>query len=269
MATASVLEAPNLVRRLTATLLAGQSMASLAATGAITVGSIAATQLTGSAALAGLPTTMMVLGTALGAYPAGRLMDRYGRRFGLTLGFLIGVIGSLAGVYALIGFVPALLFLGHAVMGMARGALDQGRFAAAEIVTPEHRARAVSYVVLGGTVGGIGGPLFIGPTSRLSAQLGFDLLVGPYFAGLLLFALGVILMFAFLRPDPRDLGRHLARIRLTNAVIDNTPPRTFREALHSRNIQTAVAAMVLGQVVMVTVMVMTPLHMTEHLGHTL
>ncbi len=269
MAAATVLVGPNVVRRLTTTLLAGQSIASLAATGAITVGSIAATQLTGTAAFAGLPTTMMVLGTALGAYPAGRLMDRYGRRCGLTLGFLLGVIGSLAGTYALIGGVPALLFLGHALMGMARGALDQGRFAAAEIVSPEHRARAVSYVVLGGTVGGIGGPLFVGPASRFAAQLGFDLLVGPYLAGALLFVVGVVLMFAFLRPDPRDLGRQLARARMTNTVIDNTPARTFWQALHSRDIQTALAAMVFGQVVMVTVMVMTPLHMTEHLGHTL
>lgn len=268
MQAALLLTTPNLIRRLTATLFAGQSMASLGMTAAITVGSIAATQLMGSTEFAGLPTTVYVLGGALGAFPAGKLMDRYGRRAGLTLGFLVGVIGASLGAFALIAFVPVGLFLAHALMGMSRGALDQGRFAAGDMVTQEHRARAVSWVVLGGAAGGILGPLAVGPAGRFAEQLGHDPLAGPYLIAAVIFALGSLLIFSLLRPDPRDIGRALATTSLEH-VEQELPARNFLQALQERNVQTAVAAMVLGQVVMTTVMVMTPLQMTEHLHHTL
>ncbi|RIK29375.1 MAG: MFS transporter, partial [Chloroflexi bacterium] len=79
---------------MTAVLFTGQSIASLGMTAAVTVGSIAATHLTGTTDFAGVPTTAYVLGTAVGAFPAGRLMDRYGRRAGLCIGFLVGVLGA-------------------------------------------------------------------------------------------------------------------------------------------------------------------------------
>ncbi|MCI0475564.1 MAG: MFS transporter [Anaerolineales bacterium] len=151
---------------------------------------------------------------------------------------------------------------------MSRGALDQGRFAAADMVTQERRARAVGWVVLGGVVGGIGGPLVVGPASRLAAQMGMEPLAGPYLVGALMFFLGSIMIFALLRPDPRDIGRML-RLAAEEHEADELPARTFLQALQSHNVQIAVAAMVLGQVVMTTVMVMTPLQMTEHLHNSL
>lgn len=262
------LATPNLIRRLTATLFAGQSLASLGMTAAITVGSIAATQLMGSTEFAGVPTTMYVLGGALGAFPAGKLMDRYGRRAGLSVGFLVGVAGASLGAFALIALMPVGLFLAHALMGISRGALDQGRFAAADMVTQEHRARAVSWVVLGGAAGGILGPLAVGPAGRWAMQLGHDPLAGPYLIAAVIFVLGSILIFSLLRPDPHEIGRALATTRQEH-VEQELPARTFFQALQARNVQTAVAAMVMGQVVMTTVMVMTPLQMTEHLHHTL
>lgn len=259
--------APNVIRRLTLTLFAGQSIASLGMTAAITVSSIAAAQLMGTTVFAGLPSTMYTLGTALGAYPAGRLMERYGRRSGLALGFAVGVIGALIGALSLVALLPLGLFLAYACMGVSRGALDQGRFAAGDLVTQEHRARSIGWVVLGGTVGGIGGPLLVGPASRLVAPFGIEPLAGPYLAGALFFGVGIALMLAFLHPDPREIGRQLARA--ATVVTDLQPARTFREALRAVNVQTAVAAMVLGQVVMTTVMVMTPLQLTQHLRETL
>ncbi|MBI4672034.1 MAG: MFS transporter [Chloroflexi bacterium] len=261
-------QAPSVLRRLTAILFAGQSTASLAMTATITIGSIAASQLTGTSAFAGVPTTLYVLGAALGAYPAGKLMDRCGRRTGLTLGFLLGALGASAGGLAMLGVMPLLLFMAYGVMGASRGALDQGRFAAADMVTPEHRARAVGWVVLGGAVGGLGGPLVVSPASRLATQFGFDALVGPFLAGALMLLLGCAVTWLFLRPDPRDIGRALATMT-TEAKGDEPPARTFLQALQSPHVRTAVAAMMLGQVVMVAVMVMTPLQMTEHLNHTL
>ncbi len=268
MSSSLVLPAPNIIRRLTTVLFAGQSIASLGMTAAVTVGSIAAAHLTGSTSFAGAPTTMYVLGTALGAFPAGKLMDRFGRRTGLTLGFLVGVLGAGLGVLAFIAFAPFALFFAHAFMGISRGALDQGRFAAADMVTQEQRARAVSWVVLGGAAGGILGPLAVSPASHFATLLGLDTLAGPYLIGTFIFALGSLLLFTLLRPDPRDIARALA-IAAPKDATDELPARSFRQALRGTKTQTAVAAMILGQVVMTTVMVMTPLHMTEHLHHTL
>lgn len=268
MAAITVDAAPNVIRRLTATLFAGQSIASLGMTSAITIGSIAATQLWGTTAFAGVPTTVYVLGTALGAYGAGRLMHVYGRRRGLTLGFLLGVAGAALAAYSLIGIIPVMLFAAYFCMGLSRGTLDQGRFAAGDMVLPGNRARAIGWVVLGGTIGGIGGPLFIAPASRWAQQLGYDPLSGPYLASAGLFVLGSAMIFLVLRPDPHDIGRHLIRL-VTPVHAEPTGARSFPQALGFREIQTALAAMVLGQVVMTTVMVMTPLQMTEHLHHTL
>lgn len=257
----------SVVRRLTVVLFAGQSIASLAMIAAITVGPIAAIHLFGTTRWAGVPSTMYVLGSALGAYPAGWLMERYGRRFGLALGFLVGMVGAGLGALALIAFVPLLLFAAHAVMGMARGALDQGRFAAGDMVTQEHRARAISWVVLGGTVGGIGGASLVSPSSHVATLWGFDVSAGPYLVGIILFIVGSVMTYLFLRPDPREIGRELAHNIKAN--LDRTPPRKFLQALRSHDIQTAIAAMIFGQVVMTTVMVMTPVQMTEHLHHTI
>lgn len=249
-------------------LFAGQSLASLGMTASLTVGAIAAEQLTGTTVFAGVPTTLYVLGVALGAYPAGRFMDRYGRRAGLALGFFIGAVGASGSAWALLGIAPLLLVIAHGIMGLSRGAIDQARFAAADMVTQERRARAVGWVVLGGTVGGIGGPLVIGPVSRLAAQLQFDPLAGAYVVSALLLLAGSLMTFALLRPDPRDIGRALAAEHQENETVE-IQARTFLQALQFSNVQTAVAAMVFGQVVMTAVMVMTPLQMTEHLHHTL
>lgn len=262
----------QIVRRLTATLFASQSLSSLGLTAALTVAAIAAKRLSGSATVAGIPTTLMLLGTASAAYPAGRLMDRFGRRAGLTLGFVVSLAGGLLAALALIAhsFVP--LLIGFVLLGLGRGALDLGRFAAAEIVRPEGRARAVSWVVLGGTVGGIGGPLVVKPMSRLVAQFGLDGLAGPFLGAAALYVAGSLIVFLLLRPDPRDVGRQIAtddaeRKRAQRSPAD-LPARPFGQIIRLRRAQVALAAMVFGQFVMVAVMVITPLHMTDH-NHSL
>ena len=133
-------------------------------------------------------------------------------------------------------------------------------------MSEDQRARAIGWVVLGGTVGGIGGPLLIGPSGDWSAQLGLDPLAGPFLVGTVTFVLGGLVTFALLRPDPSELGRHLSK---GGSPGDATPARSLSQALTSRSVQTAMAAMILGQVVMTTVMTMAPLQMTEHLHHTL
>ena len=301
------------VRRIVATLFASQSLASLGLVTAITVGTIAAARLSGKPSLAGIPSTLMLLGTAFSAYPAGRLMDRFGRRNGLTLGFLLSVAGGgLAGLALLTGSF-LLLLAGFSLMGLGRGATDQARFAAADSVEPVQRARAISRVVLGGTVGAIGGPLLVGPSGRLASLFGLNELAGPFFAAAVLFLAGSLVIFLLLRPDPRQLvpsafgapvvTTHLPRMHYSPrseaereapepvvepAVTDfprpgshraregaavqsvphppasGRPPRTFGQIMQLAPARIALAAMILAHLVMITVMVITPLHMDGH-----
>jgi len=71
----------NLSRKITLTLLMGQSFFSASLIMSFTVGSIIAVELAGgNEQWTGVPSALVVVGAAIMAYPMGRLMDRIGRR---------------------------------------------------------------------------------------------------------------------------------------------------------------------------------------------
>src|SRR5258708_37816633 len=82
-------------RRLTWLLFFGQSLNSAAYIAGTTIGAIIGANLSGQPVLAGLPAAAFGFGTALGAYPAARLMDRIRRRRGLMLGYAAGAAGGV------------------------------------------------------------------------------------------------------------------------------------------------------------------------------
>src|SRR5262249_56504110 len=88
-------------RRITWTLFVTQSLASAALIANATVNPIVGAKLSGNDALAGLPGTLLLLGAASAAQPAGRLMQHVGRRWGLALGFFLGTAGMIIGGIAL------------------------------------------------------------------------------------------------------------------------------------------------------------------------
>jgi len=189
-------------------------------------------------------------------------MDRIGRRNGIVSGLVIGVIGNALVLYA-IGISSFLLFLaGMVLMGITNAAVVLGRFAAAEVNPPEKRGAAISNVVVGGTFGAIVGPLLVGPMGNFVKTLGMDELAGAYLATLILFAISSIVVFAGLRPDPRDLGKQVAA--LYPGPILTGEARPIFEIFRQPAALVAVTAMVLGQVVMVAIMVITSLHMRDH-----
>ena len=247
-------------------LFTAQAFGSAGFIAAATIASVAGAALSGREAWAGVPSAAFLLGSALAAYLWGVVMDALGRRTGLVLGLWTGVFGALIAAFAIVQGSFGLLLLGLPLMGSAQAALQLGRFAAAEVSPAALRGRAISNVVLGGTVGAIMGPLLVGPMGVWSLQLGLPELTGAYAssAGMFVLALGVV--FICLRPDPRDVGRQLA----LNAVepADTRVPRPLGVILQQPAVIAAVSAMVFGQVVMVMLMVITALHMAHH-GHAL
>lgn len=252
----------KLARKITWVLFATQSLASAGFIASATINSILGTKLGGNASFAGVPSAVYLLGGAFAASAWGYLMDRIGRRNGIALGLLIGVLGNALVLYSIATLSLIVFLIGMLMMGITNAAVVLGRFAAAEVNLPERRGAAISNVVLGGTFGAIFGPLLVGPMGAFAHSLGMDELAGAYMATLILFILASALVFVGLRPDPRDLGRQVAREFPETTVEGEARP--FSEIIRQPAALMAVTAMVLGQVVMVAVMVITSLHMRGH-----
>jgi len=252
----------RIAKKITMVLFLSQSLSSAGFIAAFTVNALVGVDLTGQAAMAGVPGALYVVGQACGAIVWGFSMERIGRRQGLALGQLIGVIGSVIAVAAVVDrSFPSFLF-GLVLVGVARSAVDLGRFAAAEVHLPDKRGRAISNVVLGSTVGAVLGPLLVGPTGRLATGAGFPELAGPYSVGAAVLILAALLIFAGLRPEPRDVGRELARIH--PGSIHQQAPRFLMEIIRQPGVIVAMVTMVFAQMVMMVPMSITSVHMKDH-----
>ncbi len=254
-------ELSKTARKITFILFIAQSLASAGFIASATVNSILGAKLGGNP-WAGVPSAIFLVGSALAASVWGVLMDLVGRRNGIALGLLLGVIGAGTVVVAANQSLLWLMFPGMAMMGFGNAAVLLGRFSAAEVNPPEKRGAAISNVVLGGTVGAIFGPLLVGPMGEFSLRLGMDELAGAYIASLFLFGIASVVIFLGLRPDPREVGVQVAALYPDSAP--DGPARPIGVILREPAALTAVAAMVLGQVVMVAIMVITSLHMKGH-----
>ena len=250
-------------RRISLTLFVTQSLGSAATIAIFPIITIIGAKLSGRVAWSGVPATFYLLGSAFSAFIWGQVMDRWGRRAALILGTTVGAAGAaLAGSAVIIGSFAAYL-AGSLLIGSAVAAVQLSRFVAAEVHRPEERGRAISMVVLGGTVGAIAGPLLAGPMANLAARAGVDELAGPYGATLLLFGLSAAVIFLWLRPEPRELARQIGGPAQQSAAASG-PGRPIREILRQRPVLVAVLAMVFGQLTMAMLMIITPLHMRSH-----
>jgi MFS family permease len=253
----------RLARKITLTLFLAMSFGSAGFIVAATVNTIVGAEISGNPAWAGLPAAMFTLGTAISAFLLGFAMDRFGRRLGMVLGLVVGLVGAVFAAVA-IGMVSFPIFLvGMAFSGAARAALQLGRFAAAEVHPPEQRGRAISNVVIGGTVGAVLGPWLAGPMGQWSIQAGYDEMLGPYVASFILIAIATLVVFIMLRPDPRELGQEVARL-YPESHVDEDQVRSLAQIFRVPAAAVAIVAMVISQVVMVMLMGITALHMKDN-----
>ncbi|MGI8998727.1 MAG: MFS transporter, partial [Candidatus Limnocylindria bacterium] len=249
---------PGLRRRIVWTLFAVSALGSTGYIAAITGGTLAAAEIGGGAASGGLPTATSTLGTALAASFLSFLMLRVGRRPGLLAGVLGGTLGgaiALAGV--LTNSLP-LLLAGSALAGFANGAGQLGRYVAADLVPPERRARTIGTVVWGATIGAVGGPNLVAPAGVVAESFGMPALAGTYLLTLLFIGLAAVIAFVFLRPEPYQLAdpsalapRPEGTVAVSLAALMRTP-----------TVLVALVTLAAGQIVMILIMTMTPLHLT-------
>jgi MFS family permease len=253
----------SIARKITTVLFAQQSLASAGFIAAATLNSIVGKELSQHANWAGVPTAVYLLAGAFAAFMWGYVYDAIGRRGGLTTGLSVGVIGSGVAFYAIAIHSFAFFLVGMILMGIANAAVQLGRFAAAEVNKPEHRGRAISNVVIGGTVGSVVGPFVAGPAGKVIGLWGINELAGAYLVSLILFAIAAIVVFVGLRPDPREIGKEVAE-KFPETTTGSGAVRSVFEIFRQPAARVAVISMVLGQMVMVLVMVITSLYMRDH-----
>ncbi len=240
-------------------LFAGVAFGSTGHIAAVTVAAIVGQDLLGNATLAGLPGATVVLGAAFGAITLSGMMARRGRRLGLTVGYLIAVVGALIATLAIVTRSFPILVVGTFMIGFGNSSNNLSRYAAADMVPSKRRPVAIGLVVWASTIGGVVGP-WLAPLARnLAPSLNLPPLAGPYLVPVVFVSIAALLSFLLLRPDPFALADESA---LHTESLDTRVP--IRTILTRPIVLAAIAALVGGQATMTLIMTMTPLHLTDH-----
>jgi MFS family permease len=256
-----VTEVKQLQRRTLKVLASAQVLGGLGVASTVAAGSLLVAGITGSEAMAGLSQTSGVLGAAAMALPLARLTARGGRRLALTAGYSLGALGAL---FAIVGGTYrniVLMLLGTFLVGAASAAGYQSRFAAVDLATDVSRARNLSVVVWGSTVGAVIGPNLMQPAGTVALALGLPQLVGPYLFASVVLTLAALVLFSSLRPDP-----YLVAVKLADLPVEVSRRKVkavLQEISKRPRALLALLTIAIGHAAMVSIMVMTPIHMAH------
>ncbi|HUX04397.1 MAG TPA: MFS transporter [Acidimicrobiales bacterium] len=245
--------------RIVKVLSTAQVLNGIGVTGTVAAGSLLVASISHSTTLAGLAQTTGVLGAAAMALPLAQLTRRGGRRPALATGYSIGVLGALLVVLGATHRTLYVVLLGTFMIGAASASGYQARFAAIDLATDASRSKSLSFVVWGSTIGAVTGPNLMQPAGDVAHFLGLPRLAGPYLIAALTLFMAAAVTRLFLVPDPYLTARResdespAAKHQSTRAVLAHI--RSYPNALFS------IATVAIGHLAMVSVMVMTPVHM--------
>jgi MFS family permease len=243
---------------LAATLAINSCLFQLAAA----VNSLTFVLITGISSLLGLGPAIFLAASGLAALPAGRAMDRYGRRPVIVAGFLIAAAGCSLIALATRTDSPAQLIAGMCMTGAAGGVALLIRTAAGDMYPPEHRARGIAYVLFGSVFGAILGPAVFSPLFA-GKHVEAHALTLPWLAagGMALIA-GAVAMLV--RPDPKLIAERIGG----GDHAAPEPAAPLKEILRRPGVIPALLAALASFSVMVSVMNLTGYVVVEHHHHT-
>lgn len=233
----------------------------------ITVGALLAEDMLGTDSFAGLPVGLFTLGSAGAAFLIGRFTHRFGRRLGLSAGFLTGGFGAIGVVIAAVTNNIVLLFASLLIYGAGTAANLQARYAGTDLANSNQRATAVSLAMVSTTFGAVAGPNLVEVMGKFAESIGIPPLSGPFLLAAAAYILAGLVLVIFLRPDPLIVAKAISDKQKgdKNPVED----KSMNEQLHSkRGVAVGATIMIVTQLVMVAIMTMTPVHMGDH-GHGL
>lgn len=250
------------------------------------IGVLLAGEVTQNEAWAGLARTASTLGAALLGLPLGNLAARRGRRVALASGWWTAAAGAAILVAAAQWSLVVPLFIGLLLIGAGSAVSLQARFAATDLAEPHHKGRSLALVVWVGTIGSVLGPNLGVPGEILHRATGLSVFAGAFLVAAVCLGLAGVVVFLRLRPDPllilqaaagsavpapassaepaqlssarppvESAGKKRAPVRRILAELRTNPPARF-----------AMIAILSAQVVMVSIMTMTPVHIAHQGG---
>lgn len=261
---------PGLQKRIVTTLALAQILGGIGVASGAAVGALLAVDLA-SEKFSGLASASSVIGAALIALPVTRLMSTAGRRPGLVLAYLIGILGALLVITGAATRLFPVALLGMVLAGGGSTATLQSRYAATDLARPENRGRDLSTVIWATTVGSVIGPNLAEPMGSVAERISLPRLSGPYLMTITVYIIAMILVWTLLRPDPLHIVQEAEQARR----LPGTQPakaislrRAWDLIAASPAATLGLASMVFGHIVMVAVMSMTPVHL-QHGGANL
>jgi MFS family permease len=216
-----------------------------------------------SVGVSGLAQSAVVLGAALFAVPATRIARHLGRGPSLSAAYLTAALGGALTVTGAMMRSTPMLFVGFFLFGGATTASLQARFAAVDLAPANRYGRHLSLIVWATTIGGVVGPNLASVAGSLLSGYGIPPLAAPFVLSTSLFVFAALFLFALLRPDPLRLAQSTGSPRAHTATTSASTlgmRDALRAVLVDTNARLGVAATAVGQVVMVAVMSMTPVH---------
>ncbi|MER5334118.1 MFS transporter [Micromonospora sp. NPDC002717] len=232
------------------------------------IGVLLAGEVTDNEAWAGLARTASTLGAALLGLPLGNLAARRGRRVALSGGWWMAAAGGALLVAAAQWSMVVPLFIGLLLIGAGSAVSLQSRFAATDLAEPRHKARSLALVVWVGTLGSVLGPNLGVPGELVGAATGLTIFASAFLIAAICLALAGLVVFVWLRPDPLLLLDQPAQTPLSTPA--GKRPGRIRQVLielrTNRRARVAMIAILTAQVVMVSVMTMTPVHVAHQGG---
>ncbi|MBG9455434.1 MFS transporter, partial [Lysinibacillus sphaericus] len=233
----------------------------------ITVGALLAQQMLGTDTYAGVPSALLTLGSAGAALIVGKLSQRYGRRTGLSAGFIVGGLGAIGVVVAAMINSVTLLFASLLIYGAGTATNLQARYAGTDLANNKQRATAISTTMVMTTFGAVAGPNLVNIMGEFAVSIGVPALTGPFMLSATAYILAGLVLFIMLRPDPLEIAKMIEAQKPENEHGNKTES-LHKKALNKRGLTVGATVMVLTQIVMVAIMTMTPVHMKHH-GHGL
>lgn len=248
-------------RRTLRLLFASQVTGGVGVAVGMSVGALLAADMV-SIGVSGLAQSAVVMGAALLAVPATRIVRRFGRGPSLSSMYGLAAVGALLAVVAATTRNAPLLFVAFFLFGGASTAGFQARYAAVDLAPKELYGRHLSLIVWATTIGGVAGPNLSAFAGTSMASRGIPTLAGPFVFSTVLFALAAALLFVGLRPDPLRVaqGAGLGAAGSSSPDAGGGMGAALRAVLANVDARLGIAATAVGHLVMVGVMAMTPVH---------
>lgn len=236
-----------------------QIFSGLGLSAGISVGAILAKQIIGDESLSGLPSMLFTLGSAYFAYLVGKISGNYGRRIGLSTGFLMGSLGSIGVIFAYKINSIFLIMLSLFLYGAGAASNLLSRYAATDLAPDNKKATSISISMVFTTVGVLSGPFILKFINNPLLHMGIKEELSAFILASLGYLISFLIIFIFMRPDPLLFSiknNKETKLKVDKDVLINNNLK--------RNICMSAIVMILVQVIMISIMTMTPLHMKAH-----